>query len=58
MTNWSGDLGDMSAKKLGGGGARGPQARENWLQIFTRDLYLAQVAADLLGWLLTPSPES
>ena len=37
---------------------RGPQAREDWLQIFTRDLYLAQGAADLLGWLLTPSPEN
>lgn len=47
----------MSEKKLGGGGGRGPQAREDWLQIFTRALYLAQGAADLLGWLLTPSPE-
>ena len=35
----------------------GVQAREDWLQIFTRALYLAQGAADLLGWLLTPSPE-
>ena len=51
-------LRDMSEKKLGGGGGRGPQAREDWLPIFTRDLYLAQRAADLLGWLLTPSPES